>query len=340
MRILHVVEVKGGGVWDAVHQYVDNLPDDEHCVAGTDADHLPRFADIARVESLSGGLMSRRKAVKRLAADFRPDVIHAHSSFAGVTTRTIRVDGRPIVYQPHAFYFSSESLHPAKRLLTWVAERVLSFRTAAFIALSSHEVEQMARLAPRVPAFVVHNTSALVPSGSHPDRPGFVVAMSGRVTTQKSPELFAAIAERLRAVRPDAAFVWLGDGEPTDRATLESAGVTVSGWLDRAALTDALQGSDVYLHTAAYEGFPLSILDASAVRLPLLVRDRPYSRDWDVAKFREVDEAARILTTWHDDRAALQAERARSHAIDVEFSPDVQRNDLNTAYGAVRRRTS
>lgn len=335
-RILHVVEVLGGGVWDAVHQYVHNLPEHEHLVLGIDAEYLPRFGADAKVVHLTGGLLARRRRMRELVEEFQPDVIHAHSSWAGVTCRLARVGGTPIVYQPHAFYFS-KSTSPEQRLIAWLVEFALAFRTAGFIALSTHEAEQVARLAKRAPIFLVHNTSRLTSAGLRAGRIGFKVAMSGRIAAQKSPELFVAIANRVRGGIPGAEFVWLGDGEDRDRTSLESHGIRVSGWLEPDELAAELEEAHVYLHTSWYEGFPLSILDAAVVGLPLLVRDRPYSRDLDVEKFADAEQAAAIITQWHERPNDLATQAARSRAINSEFSVAAQREELQVAYRAVVR---
>ncbi|RKW70056.1 glycosyltransferase family 4 protein [Galactobacter caseinivorans] len=67
--------------------------------------------------------------------------------------------------------------------------------------------------------------------------------------------------------RPDQ----IGDGDQRDELT--SAGVTVTGWLTPAEVETVLRGCSVYLHSASYEGFPLSVLDAAGAGLPIVVRD-------------------------------------------------------------------
>jgi glycosyltransferase involved in cell wall biosynthesis len=78
----------------------------------------------------------------------------------------------------------------------------------------------------------------------------------------------ASEASSFTTVNP---FRWLGDGNLALSEQFKQ-NVEVAGWLNPAQMRTALEGAKVYLHTALWEGFPVSILDASAVGLPILAR--------------------------------------------------------------------
>lgn len=63
---------------------------------------------------------------------------------------------------------------------------------------------------------------------------------------------------------------------------LAENGIQVTGWLPRAQLLTELAGSDVYLHSAAWEGFPLAVLEADALRIATVLRDIPAFEDSDL----------------------------------------------------------
>ena len=90
----------------------------------------------------------------------------------------------------------------------------------------------------------------------------------GRVRRQKDPDFFAAAA---RAAR-DLDWVWVGGGDEAGEGRLRAAGVRVTGWLERSAVLDELATADVYVHTAAWEGAPLSILEAARAGCPVVAR--------------------------------------------------------------------
>jgi glycosyltransferase involved in cell wall biosynthesis len=93
----------------------------------------------------------------------------------------------------------------------------------------------------------------------------------GRLSPQKDPDFFAGVAAHLR----HAQLVWVGDGDPLMKTRLERAGVKVTGWLPRQEVLEVLAGADVYLHTAAWEGSPMSLLEAEYMGIRTVVRSIP-----------------------------------------------------------------
>src|SRR5919201_499313 len=86
--ILHVVESLGSGVTTALESYLRSTPDCVHVVLGwrrrdaqTD-DELGQLA--AAVLPLPAGRPAQLLAVRRWVEALRPDIVHAHSSYAGL----------------------------------------------------------------------------------------------------------------------------------------------------------------------------------------------------------------------------------------------------------------
>lgn len=101
----------------------------------------------------------------------------------------------------------------------------------------------------------------------------------GRVCAQKDPLYFAEAADYYTD-RPRP-WVWIGGATEDDKrapeylARLEEAGVIVTGWLDREVALTWLSMAHVYVHTAAWEGNPVSIYEAAVRGLPVIARDIP-----------------------------------------------------------------
>ena len=53
---------------------------------------------------------------------------------------------------------------------------------------------------------------------------------------------------------------------------LLAAGVEVTGWLTPELVFSYLQGADLYLHTARWEGSPLSAIEAASAGCPVISR--------------------------------------------------------------------
>ena len=136
MHIVHVAESFGGGVMTAVFSYARSLPEYDHSIVysgrrlefDTGEDPTNVFAHSVRLPDRLRGFFRRLpSAVKQI----QPDVVHAHSSWAGLGTRVSPTIGRyPIVYSPHCFYFDRTDIRGSQRYAIRATEKRLAQRTA------------------------------------------------------------------------------------------------------------------------------------------------------------------------------------------------------------------
>lgn len=276
--ILHLVDRDTGGVPEAVATFIRNSPARfRHEVVVLDSsgfDDVWRSLGITPV-SISGGTLSRLRQIRATVRDLKPAMVHAHSSFPGVYARiALRNRHVPIVYSPHCFAFERKDLPRAARVVVRWIERVLARNTSTIAACSRAEQELTHRvLGPSVKATWIPNVASIGPSTA-PRGEGapLTVVMSGRASAQKDPAYFAALVSRLRAVDPSVRATWAGSGTAEYEQILTDQGISVTGWLAKNELTSLLRNARVYVHSAAWEGFPIAVLDAHAARLPILVR--------------------------------------------------------------------
>ncbi|WP_178997476.1 glycosyltransferase [Paenarthrobacter nitroguajacolicus] len=278
-KILHVTECHYGGVSRAIRKLVDLTSQHQHylLVDGQDDDFSDGVLEARRFQS--SGTLGRTLEVRKAVAEFRPDYVHLHSSWAGAYGRLTRLRAK-IIYQPHCYKFDDATLEPAKKWLFRFAEKLLSFRSHATVVLSPHERALTLQLNSNAECFYVPNAPSCdllddLGRRLEPDSGGKRVLMVGRICKQKDPTFFAEIA-RLAAsssLLRDWEFRWIGDGEPELRDSLSAEGVHIAGWKESDELIAELDAGDYYVHTAAYEGFPISILDAAARGLPIVARE-------------------------------------------------------------------
>ena len=122
----------------------------------------------------------------------------------------------------------------------------------------------------------------------------------------------------------------MGGGAPGEEAALREAGALVTGWLPRQAALERLAAADVYVHTAAWEGFPVSVLEAAALDLPILARriPAPGARAGVVRHPEALVAAGRALL----DRPAREALASRSRLLVERHQPAAQHEALERAY--------
>ena len=284
-RVLHVVQKYSSGVGSAIAQYTRSLPEVEHhLLSGTAVDaegDLAEQADFAGTWRMDGGHLSKVRRVAEVVRELQPDVVHAHSSHGGLYARLgVRRTAHPIVYTPHCYGFERQDVSAPVRAAFWLAEAVLAVNTSAFAACADRELQLSDWPTRHAPRFVVPNIAPAATTTHRPRTAGpRLVAGGGRLAPQKDPAFFLAAVTALRATEPDLRAVWLGDGPAEEKAALEGGGVAVSGWMPRGEAMAVLAEADLYLHSARWEGFPLMVAEAAALRVPTLVRSVPSFAD-------------------------------------------------------------
>lgn len=336
MRVVHVTEAWGGGVASAIASYVRSTPEAEHhaVIAIREGDYLDdgelnRFASVDTRRGQTALLRGVRDAVARV----RPDAIHAHSSYGGVLARIVSPGGARVVYTPHCYAFERDDLPRAARAAIRAVERALSRRADVVAACSPREAVLARSLNPRVPVVHVPNV-ADVPLSTTPQRGGHVesVVAIGRLTPQKDPAMFAAVAAAHRVSGGEnIEFVWVGGGE-RDKSALESAGVRITGWVPQSQVARELGGVCVYVHTARWEGFPMSVLEAARSGVPILARRAaPFDHCPQRWVFGTEDEFVSMLASLDSPTNRASNVLEWRHALAENIEP-VQRERLLSCY--------
>lgn len=283
ISILHVVESYGGGVSSALASYVRSTPHAEHHLLCTD--RIEALADsghkelFASVRSMPQNAVAAMMSIRAATNSVRPTIVHAHSSWAGVFTR-LCLRNRPdrwLVYTPHCFAFERTDIRPWKRRLFSLAELILSLNTEIIAACSARERDLGKEMRARSGAVFVPNAiatrDAAVSHRRHRALPQLpVLAAVGRLSAQKDPQFFLDVVRLIRKRHSHFEAKWIGDGLPSIRHLLESEDIGVTGWLPQEDVMRQMESVDVYLHTAAWEGFPMSILEAAKAGLPIAAR--------------------------------------------------------------------
>jgi glycosyltransferase involved in cell wall biosynthesis len=344
LLVVHVTESFASGVAAAIRDFVRNYPSvDHYLVYSTRAEAAispAEFSGFAGVTELPERHFARIRFLRRLVAGIRrPALIHAHSSKAGAYVR-LAVRKSPalsIVYSPHCYAFERLDVAWQLRQLFRSVEWLLSFNTTCYATCSPHEADlsrwPVSRprtvLVPNVPPAglrVPHQTAIA-------RRTRLRIAGNGRLGKQKDPIFFADAFTSAARVEPDIQALWIGDGDPRMVDYLRARGVQVTGWLPRSAALDVLATCDVYLHTALWEGFPISILEASAAGLPVVARNRPYLQGLDMPiVIDQPEQMAEVLPALVSDQSRTAVSRKTQEALAAN-SDALQQAALRRLYG-------
>lgn len=341
MRVLHVTEALGGGIQSALANYVEGVGfiegegEVEHTVFSRAREgQQTQDAALAAIahERFEGALPGFFRRLRAKVRDELPDVVHLHSSFAGAA-RAVLPRAVGVVYSPHCYAMERRDVPAAVRLGFTLAEYALGRRRhQVTVAVSPREAAISARLNPRTPAVVALNPS---PFGREARRQRLwserEVVMVGRISAQKDPALFAQVAHACRDL--DCRFVWIGDGVAAERRALAAAGIEVTGWAAPGAVRGRLAGAALYLHSAAWEGGPVSTIEAAALGVPVLARSIPSmeSLGYPVAGETAADMASSVHR-FFDDRSYAEEVGRRSRRIAAAARPAQMAVGLRDAY--------
>lgn len=228
-------------------------------------------------------------ALTRLLARLKPEIVHTHSSKAGVLGRWAAAIARVpiIIHSIHGFGF-----HPAqpswRRRLYLAAERSAGPLTSRFFAVSEASRRRGIELGLFPPERCVVIRSGVdldairrlrVERAAKKQALGFdpaqpLVGMVGPLKPQKAPLDFVRLAALVRQRRPDAGFLLVGDGELRGRveAAVLAQGLTgafrLAGW--RRDVPEIMHGLDVFVLTSRWEGLPRVYLEALAAGTPVV----------------------------------------------------------------------
>lgn len=338
MRVLHVTEALGGGVQSAIANYVDGLPEVEHALFSRARAGQSTYAWSRPVahEDYVGGLAGFFVRLVRKVRQERPDIVHLHSSFAG-GARAVLPPGTAVVYSPHCYAMERRDLPAATRAGYAAVEYLLARRTRAVVAVSLREAALSGRLSRRVPAEVALNPAPFEtpPARLEPSDPAEVV-MVGRISPQKDPELFAAVADASRGY--PWRFVWIGDGDADARARLMCAGVEVTGWTSPDVAARRVARARLYLHSAAWEGGPLSTVEAATLGTPVLARDIPSMSSLGYALAGErPEQLARAVHRFFSDARYARHVAERTAAVAAASNPTAMSAAVRDAYAHALR---
>ena len=238
-----------------------------------------RFLDPLVREVRPGSDLLALLELISLFSSERPDVVHTHSSKAGVLGRlAAAVAGVPVVVHTyHGFGFHDRQGWWAKRLYVWL-ERLCCRASDRLIFVSKANVEYarahglsgvdkaaLIRSGVKLsefPAAVADPAKKRAEAGIGRHRP--LVVSIGNLKPQKNPGDFVAMAQKVSATVPDANFLFIGDGPLRPRLEYQiiasglSSSLTLAGWRRDAA--ELLAVSDVFVMTSLWEGLPRALV--------------------------------------------------------------------------------
>ncbi len=252
--------------------------------------------DVVVVDELRRSIRPWRdlKALGRLAAllgELRPDVVHTHSSKAGILGRlaAARAQVPMIVHTIHGMSFNRTQAWPVRqtyRLLERLAARHTHRILTVADAMAAQAVQ--ARIAPPDRFITVYSgmrtdwfDPATCDRAAIRTRLGLqdrhvAVGTVARLFRNKGYEQLIPAMDRAARQNPDLRFVWVGDGAQRRHYEyeLERLGlrdrVVLTGLLPPREVATVLAGIDLLVHASQWEGLPRAAVQALLMGKPVV----------------------------------------------------------------------
>ncbi len=370
LRVLHVTEAPGWGVFSLIKQFAGEQQARGHEVHILAPDRMVRIKGArhhdwsisrARPTTYPRGILQLRRTI----ATVKPDVIHLHSFFGGFFGRLPVLSGLgdiPVVYQPHAWAFNVVGLARARTLISaW--ERFAGRRTDVVVANCEEEVEEgrqagAARDAITLGIAVDTERFRPVDNASRSryraelgvGKPGVLLCL-GRLAKQKGQDQLVAAWEAHPL--PDAELILVGIDDPASLRSLAPAqwDTTIRAVPSVRDVRPWLWACDVLVLPSRYEGSAVTVPEALACGRPVVgtmvngvreqVVDPPHPPAGAVVPLGDMPgllrQAARRVTD--QDLAAAEGVAGRRRAVDF-FDTAAVVDRLDAAYERARSNRS
>ena len=277
-KVLHLVEAFGGGVFTFLVELSNSTCNDYDVVIAYSKrkqtpenfkDYFNKNVKLIEVQNFTRSIgpkdIKACSEIKKLVKKENPDIVHMHSSKAGIIGRlVISTKNRKLFYTPHGYSFLKQDDSKLKRFMYKSIEKIVAIykRKCTIVACSEGEYKESLKLTKN--ATYVNNgvnikeIDSLVKDSSIKDIDikNLKICTVGRIGFQKNPQLFNQIAEQF----PQIQFTWIGDGELKDM--LKSSNINITGWANRADVLGNLAQNDIFILPSLWEGLPIALLEA------------------------------------------------------------------------------
>ena len=326
LKVVHIIEALGGGVYTYFKDLSCHFGEDEIrkniCTTIIYSGNRKEI-DSEKIESefLNGVSLIKINMVREFSPsqDFKsiihlrkelqrlnPDVIHLHSSKAGVLGRIACFSlfkRKKIFYTPHGYSFLRTDISYLTKKIYWLIEKKnQQLFGGETIACGDTEYQIAQKIGK---SHLVRNgidIAAVNNCVTETKNDILTIGIAARITEARNPKLFNEIALRF----PECNFVWIGDGELNTQITAPN--IRITGWLmERKEVLKELNAIDIYIQTSLWEGLPIAVLEAMALKKPVLATNVIGNKDIVVPNengflFNDIEELDKYFELLKDDK--------------------------------------
>jgi glycosyltransferase involved in cell wall biosynthesis len=309
IRVLHLVtRMNVGGVAVLIDNLLDNIDSSKYevlLVTGSceapEGDYLdsrnPKYRFI-RLATFHKSLdikddVSSVVSLTKIIREFKPDIIHTHTSKAGLYGRVLARLFSPKSKIVHTFHghLLVGYFNPIKLSIVKLIEKTLSQLSDSLVAMGTQVRDDLvsAKVAPKA------KFSVFFPGLNFPEFPTRSAAREslnldsnqlycvfiGRLTQIKRPDRLLEVSKVVSQSNPQVKFLVVGDGdlanEMREKSKTQKLPVQFLGW--RQDISTILAAADLLILTSDNEAVALTLIEASQAGIPVVTTPAGSVRD-------------------------------------------------------------
>jgi glycosyltransferase involved in cell wall biosynthesis len=284
------------------------------------------------------------------------DVIHAHSSKAGVLARIVgKFNGISACFTVHGFGISSSHSRIQQVLYHWIEGFWARFTDAlVFVSPGNLQVATEKGWLKHCRNSCVILNGIEVPQVQNLERhkkreirqhlgipvDAYVIGNLARVAWIKNPDFWVKVAKEFTERFPESYFIWFGGGDELKSYQSEQRIVFAGEITD---IDKALSSFDVLLLTSHSEGMPLAVLEGMARGVPILAPDLPGLKDCietggKIYPQSDLEQVIENLSELRDPRIRKVLGEQGRKGCRERFSVDRMVADYDTVYQKLLRK--
>lgn len=284
MRVLHVAETIKGGIATYLSEIVPMQ------IGRYGADNVRVLVPIQQSDQLSGvpegcvvgfdrknnrrgafSFFNLWQSYSDILGKYPVDIIHLHSSIAGLLRLRGGAAGAKTIYCSHGWAFDRE-VSTTSRAISIVAERFLAGFCDKIVAISEHDSKSALdrRIGGNKIVVVENALSDVRPSRASIDwnSDRLKVLYIGRLDRQKGVDI---LFEAVKDLQERVSVTVVGDAVIAADGPKETPGnVKLFGWANRSQVESYLDLADVVVVPSRWEGFGLVALEAMRASRPVV----------------------------------------------------------------------
>ncbi len=226
-------------------------------------------------------LIEFTRAALHTIEEFKPEIVHLHSSFAGALRMFLHEHpSRPkVVYCPHGWAFGMDLPGARQRAYAAVERRLLPATDLVVVnSRSEYSMAVQHGISPEKLRVIRNGISWMPHRAARRDSPEISIAFIGRHDRQKGLDILLDTIARFPS--PGIRFHVIGKAvcgrrrEDIARFATPGSNVTFHGWLDRKAIVDLLRKVDAVIMPSRWEAFGLVAIEAMRSGVPVIASNR------------------------------------------------------------------